>query len=571
MDNAVHHFALNVGWTPTAAVAALLAVLALGWVRERRGKLQRRTLQRFYKLGEQLTAGRSLPESLRLLQTVLPELMRVTGVHVYVPDRESKALQRLEVDTGSGLKGPALLTEESVEFLKQSVLLCYRNRSSIAVPDTRRSPLFDASQVERAPRSALFLPMFAQEDLLGVLAISDGKRLWHFNEEERALAQHLANQLAIGMKLLEQKSLQEHALGGDRLSAVHRLITSAAGELKEPLEHIAELSGRIAGGAGGDRGSNSAAELTDQVRTAGKALDRLLKLTRLDSDEESAIDVGSTLRALLKERQQAWREKGLEIQDLTGAEPLIVSSKGSALSQVLASLLWHMGERLERSTVKTARLRAFLLAAMVHVEFRWPPLEAESVDSDVFERPPDTGRTGVLGLRDCRDLVQSHGGQLRLVDHPNGKARLELEIPAKRSEAAAVVKQREDKRSSAPLTAIVMDPSPADQRALITALCDLGHRGVPVSSPEEAVELAGRMRFDVLFCSSSLPDTPWPECYERARHHVGSFVLLTPGRDAALSAALKQGGPRTLAKPVRLDELSQCLQEVGARSTVSEG
>jgi hypothetical protein len=46
-------------------------------------------------------------------------------------------------------------------------------------------------------------------------------------------------------------------------------------------------------------------------------------------------------------------------------------------------------------------------------------------------------------------------------------------------------------------------------------------------------------------------------------------VLLTSGRDAALSAALEQGGPRTLAKPVRLDELSECLQDAGTPGTAS--
>jgi hypothetical protein len=79
------------------------------------------------------------------------------------------------------------------------------------------------------------------------------------------------------------------------------------------------------------------------------------------------------------------------------------------------------------------------------------------------------------------------------------------------------------------------------------------------------------MRFDVLFCSASMQGTQWPECYESARHHVRSFVLLTPGRDAALSAAFEQGGPRTLAKPVRLSELSQCIREIGTRSAVTNG
>jgi CheY-like chemotaxis protein len=191
-------------------------------------------------------------------------------------------------------------------------------------------------------------------------------------------------------------------------------------------------------------------------------------------------------------------------------------------------------------------------------------------ESEIFERAVSSD-PGLPSLRDCRDLVRSHGGQLKFTAPPDGDVRLELEVPAKPLDMTAPVthSDSEGARAGVPLTAIVLDPNPADQRALISALYDLGHRGVPSASAEEAVELARRLHFDVLFCAASLIGTPWLECYQNARRHVRTFVLLTSGRDATLSAALEQGGPRTLAKPVRLDELSECLQDAGTPSTAS--
>jgi signal transduction histidine kinase len=563
MDDAANYLALSLAWTPAAAVAALLVVLALGWARERHSRVHHRTMQRLYKLGEELTAGRSLTESLRLLQSVLPDLLGVTDVHVYVPDRTSKELQRLELNAHSGLSQTAVLAEETVGFLKQSAVLCFRNRSSIAVPDTRRSPLFDLSYSEQAPRSAMFLPMFAQEDLLGVLAISNAKRLWHFSAEDRAVAQHLANQLAIGMKLLEQKSLRERALGGERVSAVHRLVTTAVAQLRQPLAHITDLVQLIAGRHWGSACEPELAELSGEAGKAADLLSRILKLAAADTDEEGPANLGSALRTLMEARRSAWQQRHVRVQVLVDTSPLVAAARTSIVEQVLASLLWHVEQRLENFAGGTVTVRAFRLAAMAHAEVSWPPAGSSMEAADVLDN--DENASGeVLGFRSCRDLILSQGGQLRLSEYPGGETRLELELPLARQEVTSA--PRDPGKPTMPLTALVLEPEPADRHTLISALSDLGHRSVPASGCEEAVELARRMQFDVLFCSASLQGTPWPECYEGARNHVQAFVLLTRGHDPALAAALESGGPRTLAKPVRQEGLVRVLQAVGQRS-----
>jgi CheY-like chemotaxis protein len=232
------------------------------------------------------------------------------------------------------------------------------------------------------------------------------------------------------------------------------------------------------------------------------------------------------------------------------------------VEQVLASLLWHVEQRLETSPVKAVTARAFRLASTAHVEIGWPPAASDAEAADALDRDTDTPAE-VLGLRSCRDFVRSQGGHLRLSEHPGGEIRLEVEFPVAPQEVVSAIPDAGP--PSIPLTALVLELDAEDRRALISLLCDLGHRAVPASGCEEAVELTRRLPFDVLFCSASLPGKTWTECFERARNHLQAFVLLTQGHDPALAAALEAGGPRTLAKPVRREELSRTLLGLGRR------
>ncbi|HSW48520.1 MAG TPA: GAF domain-containing protein, partial [Bryobacteraceae bacterium] len=454
----------------------------------------------------------------------------------------------------------AILAEEPVGFLRNSVALCFRNRSSIAVPDTRRSLLFELGEVEQAPRSAMFLPMFAQEDVLGVLAISSAKRDWHFGAEERALAQHLANQFAIGMRLLEQKSLRESESGVERLSAVQRLVASAAAELERPLGRITHLARLPGAGHRGKTPDADAAELAKEAEKAGELVSRVLRLTTAHAD--GPADLGAATRLLLEGRAKAWAQRNVRLQELVGTSPIMVAAHPEVLEQVLASLVWHVERRLETSPVKNLTVRTLGMAAMAHVEISWPPAASDADAADALDRDAGTPAE-ILGLRSCRDLVRSQGGQLRLAERPGGEMHLELELPLARQEVMSALPEMGP--PSLPLTALVLDLDPEDRRTLISSLCDLGHRAVPASGCEEAVELARRLPFDVLFCSASLPGEMWAECFERARDHVQAFVLLTRGHDPVLAAALETGGQRALAKPVRREELSQLLQGIGRR------
>ena len=79
-----------------------------------------------------------------------------------------------------------------------AVALCFRNRALLTVPDFRKSPLVEYPKNVDLPASAVFVPMFAQREVLGVVAVQFRVRL-KTNRNQQAALQHVANQIAASL------------------------------------------------------------------------------------------------------------------------------------------------------------------------------------------------------------------------------------------------------------------------------------------------------------------------------------------------------------------------------------
>jgi nitrogen-specific signal transduction histidine kinase len=516
-----------------------------------------------YSLSEGLASGRSFTENVSLLRSLLPELLGVTAVHVYLLDRASGALRPVENSEAPGPAALPILTEDPVGFREKTVALCFSNGSLIAVPDTHRSPFFDRGQA--TPRSVMCVPMFAGDDLLGVLEISDARRTRHFSEEEQAVAQHIGNQVAIGLRILEQKSLREQALGREKLDAVHQLVTAAAGEMSEPLMTIAGASRALLARHPEDPERTELARISAEARRADGIVSQLQWLAGLPGEEVRSIDLSSVVRNVMKLRQKAWEQRGIRVRDLLAAEPLFVAAAPSSLEKVLLSLFWYAEDRLIESEEKTLSLRGSRLAARAQVEIGWAGPGLESEETDPLDNPRSPAED-VLSLSVCRGLIRGNEGDIRLATAPDKSWRFEIEVPlAQAVSPRPAGSSRVPPRAVRPLTALIVEPDLSAQQSLVSMLSELGHRGLPVASVEDAADSVKRFRFHLVFCSANVAGAPWLRCFEACRGHTDAFILLTQGHDAALSSALPAGEAHALAKPVRADELSRLIEEVDAR------
>lgn len=535
---------LIAAWGPTSFGA--LVVLACGlalllWMRERAAAAQRRRLRGLNILAEDMITARSPDQILEKLKAGLLRTTGVSAVRLFLFNRVSRSLEAV-----GALAPPA--AQETAE-------LCFRNRALLSIPDTRRAALVKAERGQALARSVLFIPMTSNNETVGVLEIDHARGARLFSRDEQAASQHLGNQVAIALKLLEQQSIREQLFRSEKLAAAGQLISGIASELRVPLEAIKDLASRSIAAVPATADLERIAAEADR---ASAILARLVSFARPDQAEAHAVDLAALLAGLIEFREREWASRGIEVRPDLPSEPLPVSGSESQLEQVFLNLLVHAEQSMAPDAQRSVGLRAGISGQSVLVEISYPG-PAEKVQRDPFG---DGGRAeaGALGLEVCRGVLQGHGGEIHLAAGPGAACRFEVRLPLA-GEPQAVNLAGPPSRT---LTVLLLEPDLAPQRRLLTLLSSRGHRVVPAGSPEEALDVLPRLAFDVVCCSVRLPSMNWIAFRQAARPHARAFVLLTEGHDPELARTLARGDDFILAKPIQESEFDPLMAAIEA-------
>jgi signal transduction histidine kinase len=560
------------------ALAAVILVLGLWWIREKRLGINRQLMRSFHALSEDIISAVSPAEIAEKLVTVLPTVTQATGVRLYLYSRRSKALER--VPTQHEPDPMAVPIDAPPDGLAGGAVVCFRNRTLLNVPDVRRSP-FVPVDARNLPRSAMFLPLLSQNDVLGVLEVGNARRLGYFSLEEQAAAQHLANQVAASLKLQEQQTIREQLFRSEKLAATGQLISGVASELRAPLESILQLSTSLAA-----RGRNPIPErelrmLAGESQRASEIVSRLVSFARPDDSAARHVDVNALLASLMQFRDPEWRTLTLRVQNRLTPKPALVLGVQGQIEQVFLNLLVHAEQYGSESPAKTISVSSSLIARRVMIEIGYSiPLNEQGAEIDPFAegRSPD----GALGLGVCQGIIQSHGGEIRFRGGSGTDALrmacFEIDLPVARDterDAGPNVGHdgRETARSRTPapaMTVLLVDPDMGGQRQLLGLLSGRGHRVVPAPM-EEAADLTQRVRFDAVFWAVRPSVSGASDYQEKIRGHVTSFVLVSDGYDAELAGSLESSGGFLLARPVGDADLDRVLRQMDARGANTSG
>ena len=220
------------------------------------------------------------------------------------------------------------------------------------------------------------------------------------------------------------------------------------------------------------------------------------------------------------------------------------------LEQVFLNLLVHAEQRAADAAPRTLTVSNSTIAGRVLIEVAYSTTLTEAGEEE-----------GALGLGVCQGIIQSHGGEIRFRTQ-SGTARFEVDLPVTRmaGESAVAAEAHQPLR---PLTIMLVDS--AAQRQLMGMLGARGHRVVPVR-PDEAADLAQRLRFDAVLWGSRAAGANWSDFRERLREHIPAFVLVSEGYDADLARSLEESGGIPLARPIQEVELDRVLKAIEARS-----
>jgi C4-dicarboxylate-specific signal transduction histidine kinase len=550
------------GWLvhPTfLAAAAALGVLfgVVWWIRERRMRAQRQMLSNVHQLGEEIPGLSSTTDILKKVSTALPRVFRVSRLRLYVYNRGSKTLEEVQPDAKAH-SSPISLDQPGAGT-EAGVVACFHNRTRLAVPDSSRSPLASADQTGRPPaRSLLFVPMFAQGEVIGVIEIGRARRSRAFSPDEQTLAQHLANQIGLAIQLVGQRSVREQLFRTEKLAAVGRLISGVVNELQAPLAAISKMARSVLAEEPYSAVDRELRVIASEAARASEIVTRLVSFAGGEQVEAKPVEINGLLRNLIEFREREWKARGIRIRSLITERPLTIMGSQGQIEQVFLNLLVHAEQSMADVSEKQIAVRTSLLAKRALVEIGYRRASDETEVEDPFSKWSENS-SGTLGLGVCRSIIAGHSGEVRLVHAAGGESRFEVELPWAGSDSQQFRPAATGRSRTRQRTAMLLEPEEPAQRLLLTMLSSRGYRVVPVHTAEVALDLAQRLRFDIVFCSIRLPGLNWVELTERFQPLADAFVLVSEAYDPDLVINFERAQRFVLSKPIDAVQLDRVL------------
>lgn len=546
-------------WTGAGIAVALMA--GAWWRRERRVRAEQTHQRTVHALAEDIIAASTPTAIVEKLAAGLPVIMQATSVNVFLYQRRTRSLER--VATAAEPEPIAASIDDPPEGLANAAVVCFRNRTLLQIPDVRRNPLVKASSQTSLPKSAMFVPLFSQQDMLGVLELGNSRKAGFFPPQEQADVQHLANQAAAAFKLHDRQAMREQLFHSEKLAATGQLISGVATELRTPIENIVNLAASLAAHAGHPPSTPDLLKLSSESQRASEIVARLVSFgSAEDPPAGGLVNLNELAAELIKFREPEWKSLGILPQIRLSNEAAPVSGFRSQIEQALLNLMVHAEHQAARSPARTLSIQSSVIARKVVLQIVYSCSPDDEPNVDPFS-PASVLEGSSLGLAVCQGIVRGHGGDVRYHTR-GGAASFEIEFPqgSPEPERAANTDGRKTPRA---LTAMLVDPDAGAHRSLLGMLAARGHRGVP-APPQEAAELAQRLRFDMVFWSLRPGSRPWTEAYESLRGNAPLFVLVCDGWDADLARRLEQNRDFLLARPVQEGDLDRILSDAESRS-----
>ena len=171
--------------------------------------------------------------------------------------------------------------------------------------------------------------------------------------------------------------------------------------------------------------------ISRQVGDIGRLVDEFSSFARMPS----AVLIKQELTALVEEQIHLYQDEDNQIKILFSkpSEPVFVDADSGLIRQVFANLFQNSIDILKESKVEKStiwvNLRNDWTTVYVDIRDNGPGFQTKNL-SKLFE-PYVTGRdagTG-LGLAIVQKIIQEHSGQIKLQNHSEGGAQIEISIP----------------------------------------------------------------------------------------------------------------------------------------------
>jgi PAS domain S-box-containing protein len=358
-------------------------------------------------------------------------------------------------------------------------------------------------------------------------------------------------------------------------------------ELRTPLNAILGWVSILRNSGRTDADLEEAIEVIDRnARAQTQIIDDLLDMSRIISGkvrlDVHPVDLGDVVKAALETVQPAIQSRGIHLQLVL--DPLAHSVSGDP--NRLQQIFWNLLSNAVKFTPRGGTIQVRLARVDSHVEVRVAD-SGEGIAAEflpyVFDRFRQADSTSTrrhgglgLGLSLVKQLVELHGGSVRVTsDGPGKGAVFAVVLPLAPLRAAEV--EDEPDSQSAPrsvlksavvnttlegVRVLVVDDEP-DSRILVQRLLRERHAAVmTASSAAEALSDVQQQEFDLLISDVGMPDEDGYSLIRkvRAMDHsrtkpLPAIALTAYARTEDRVKSIEAGFQMHLAKPVEPVEL----------------
>ncbi|HYO57689.1 MASE1 domain-containing protein [Archangium sp.] len=416
-----------------------------------------------------------------------------------------------------------------------------------------------------------------------VLAHKDGSRV--YSEMQLSPVRNADGQVtsfvATHRDVTAQKQLQAKLVSAERIAAVGTLAAGVGHEINNPLAYLMlNLDGAAQSLA---RGSEGLAEAQARLESAREGAERIrvivrdLKVfSRQDGEERAMLDVNEVVVPALRMAAHAVRPRARLVEEF-GDPPGVMGSE-ARLGQVMLNLLVNALQAIpegdpERHEVRVRTGRDDTGRALVEVSDTGcgmsPPVLARIFDPFFTTKPWGEG-TG-LGLAICQQIIQAHGGELRVSSEEGKGSSFTILLPA----AEGRPEKTPPPVAPPPAPALV---APTRRRILVIddeprlaqsmrMLIEPSHDVFVTTRGAEALAWVSEgQRFDLVLCDLQMPGTTGMDVYSHLCAHAPDLaerlVFISGGAyTQATRDFVRSVRNRILEKPVRPDELLATIDE----------
>lgn len=374
----------------------------------------------------------------------------------------------------------------------------------------------------------------------------------------------------------EQADQRNRMVANSRLVAVGEMAAGVAHELNNPLTAVLGFSQLALKQTSDPVLRKDLEAIAHEAERAGHIVDNLLGFARSHSGRGDRFNAAASLQKVLDLREYECRVNNIEVVTYFDPETPLTRADVHRMEQVFLNLIGNaiqaIGDGPGRGSI-TVGLVAIEELIRISITDDGPGIP-EAVLPHIFEQFYTTkpvGKGTGLGLHICQEIVQDHGGQIRVESHSRRGTTFVVEIPIVPVEEPQLemVSQPERPQSYTMLKVLAVDDEPVITDLLSRILSGQGHEVDVASDGAEALRMINLADYDAILLDVKMPGLGGPDvlrCIEGLRPEIVERVLFITGDTVSptTQAFIQAENVDVLHKPFSLEELKNRLQYFAA-------